>query len=90
MDIATPVCPLILRPALAVRCTKYILEIDNNWRLIDENCLKTQILLFLIIFVAIADGVFLYKKKPFSPLFFIAVVVINAFERMWDKNLRDN
>ena len=34
------------------------------------------------IFVAIADGVFLYKKKLFSPLFFIAVVVINAFERM--------
>ena len=29
--------------------------------IIDENCLKTQILLFLIIFVAIADGVFLYK-----------------------------
>ena len=29
--------------------------------IIDVNCLKTQILLFLIIFVAIADGVFLYK-----------------------------
>ena len=33
-----------------------------NWRLIDENCLKTPILLFLIIFVAIADGVFLLEK----------------------------
>ena len=44
-------------------------------RLID---LKTQILLFMNIFVAIADGVFLYKKKLFSPLFFIAVFIIDT------------
>ena len=30
------------------------------------------------IFVAIADGVFLYKKKLFSPLFFIAVFIIDT------------
>ena len=35
-------------------------------------------LLFLIIFVAIAEGVFLYKKKLFSPLFFIAVFIIDT------------
>ena len=43
-----------------ISTTTIIPEIDNNWRLIDENCLKTQILLFLSIFVAIVDGVFLY------------------------------
>ena len=39
-----------------ISTTTVILELTK----IDENCLKTQILLFLIIFVAIADGVFLY------------------------------
>ena len=44
-----------------ISTTTKLPEIDNNLRLIDVNCLKTQILLFLIIFVAITDGVFLYK-----------------------------
>ena len=37
-------------------------------------------MLFLNIFVAIAEGVFLYKSKQVSPLFFITVVIVNTYQ----------
>ena len=56
--------------------------IDKNWRLIDENCLNTH-LLFLIIFVAIADGVFLYKKSSVCKLFsFSKHVFVNDLQSL--------